>query len=177
MDQKYRDMVAERLKNNSSDIFGNFTTEHAGYIIEQFIGSAQESIEILQGSFADCFYTEITVKPLLEAAAKRIDKEDGIRIITVNGKRFEALEQVVDEVNQKVGKQVIRYIPAQCNNPDKVNHYMIVDDIRYRLEDPHEVVSDGESPKCVKAEVCCNGPQKATQLLADFNEIWDMLQR
>ena len=132
MDQKYKDMVAERLKNNSSDIFGNFTTEHAGYIIEQFIGNAQKSIEILSGNFADSFYAGITIAPLLEAAAKRIQKEGGIRIITVNGKRFDSISQIASDVNHKVKMEVIQYLPVRCNNPDKVNHYMTVDDIRYR---------------------------------------------
>ena len=56
IDQKYRDMVDAKLAANSSEIFGNFSTEHAGYIIAQFISKAEKSIEILSGGFDEREY-------------------------------------------------------------------------------------------------------------------------
>ncbi|PWM72659.1 MAG: hypothetical protein DBX90_14795 [Lentisphaerae bacterium] len=176
MDQKYRDMVDKRLAENSSEIFGNFSREHAGYIIAQFISKAQNSIEIFSGNFADSFYDGISVAPLLEQAAERIQKNGGkIRIITINGVRSESLTQLSERINQKLTAPIVEYRPAKCNNPENVNHYMVVDSMRYRQEEPHPVPTGCEAPEYVKAEVCCNGPQKAARLIQDFNSAWSML--
>lgn len=176
MDQKYQDMVDKRLAENSSEVFGNFSREHAGYIIAQFIANAQNSIEILSGNFADSFYTGISITPLLEQAATRIHKNDGkIRIITVNGTRSKSLTKLADRINQKLNAAVIEYKPAKCTNPENVNHYMVVDSMRYRLEEPHTVPVGDEMPEYVKAEVCCNGVQKAAKLIHEFDNAWEIL--
>ena len=180
IDQKYRDMVDAKLAANSSEIFGNFSTEHAGYIIAQFISKAEKSIEILSGGFADSFYDGISVCPLLEQAAERIKRNGGkIRIITIDGIRSKHLTDMAEEINKNCNcednENVIVYLPASCDNPEKMNHYMVVDDMRYRLEEPHEFVGKGDAPKCVKAEICCNGPQKAALLLQRFNSAWSQL--
>ena len=175
VDKTYREMVDEKLSTNSSEIFGNFSPEHAGYIIAQFISKAQRSIEILSGSFADTFYEGIDIEPLLKQAADRLQSNNGqIRIITINGERCNKLEAIANRINGE-NRQVIAYIPAQCNDPDKVNHFMVVDDRLYRLEELHEVKPEGQTPECVKAEVCCNGPQKAAALRNRFDTVWNQI--
>ena len=100
MDKTYRDMVDEKLNTNSSEIFGNFSPEHAGYIIAQFISKAKCSIEILSGSFADTFYEGIDIEPLLKQAADRLHANGGqIRIITINGERCNKLEAIANRIN------------------------------------------------------------------------------
>ena len=179
LDQKYRDMVDERLSKNSPERFGNFTPEHAGYIIAQFISKAEKSIEILSGNFSDSFYDGISIKPILQQAAKRINANGGkIRIITVNGIRCKKLEMLASEINSEFntdskGKnEVVVYIPAKAKSPEKIKHFMVVDDMRYRLEEPHEVVAVGQVPACVKAEICCNDIQKASGLRTQFDAAW-----
>ena len=176
MDKEYMDMVDERLRTNSPEIFGNFSAEHAGYIIAQFIKNAQKSIEILSGNFSDAFYDGISVKTLLKEAAKRIKENGGrIRVITVNGKVCQKLTELSQEIN-KDAEKTMEYIAAKCANPDAVNHFMIVDGFRYRLEEPHQAYEAGKIPEYVKAEVCCNGPQKAGNLLRTFNAAWTLLE-
>ena len=53
IDQKYRDMVDAKLAANSSEIFGNFSTEHAGYIIAQFISKAEKSMQDMLDAVKD----------------------------------------------------------------------------------------------------------------------------
>lgn len=176
MDQKYRDMVDQRLAENSSEIFGNFSREHAGYIIAQFIARAQNSIEIFSGNFADSFYDGITAGLLLEQAAERIQRNGGkIRIITINGVRSDTLTRLSERINQRLSTPAVEYRPARCDNPEKVNHFMVVDSMRYRLEEPHPVPPESGAPEYVKAEVCCNGPQKAARLIQNFNAAWNLL--
>lgn len=176
MDQKYRDMVDRHLAENSSEIFGNFSREHAGYIIAQFISRAQNSIEIFSGNFADSFYGSMGASLLLEQAASRIQKNEGkIRIITIDGVRSDFLTRLSERINRQRGAQVVEYRPAKCANPESVNHFLVVDSARYRLEEPHPVPPDGGAPEYVKAEVCCNGPQKAAQLIEYFNDSWERL--
>ena len=67
----------------------------------------------------------------------------------------------------------MKYVPAKCSNPAEVNHFMVVDGFRYRLEEPHPVPEGDMIPQCVKAEVCCNGFQKSANLLATFNAAWE----
>lgn len=184
LDQKYRDMVDEKLGKNSPDIFGNFTSEHAGYIIAQFISKAEKSIEILSGNFSDSFYDGISIKPILQQAARRIKKNGGkIRIITVNGNRCKKLEELATEINDALATDktpsnenaVVMYIPAKAKSPEKIKHFMVVDDMRYRLEEPHEIVNTGRVPECVKAEICCNDIQKASGLRTQFDIAWKQI--
>ena len=177
LDPAYREMVDRNLANNSSEVFCNFSRAHAEYIISQFIARANNSIEILTGNFDDDLYNNISVETLLGDAAARIAKNGGkIRIITLAGKRSVALDEMVERINGNLAlpegdsQKIVQYCAGTCAEPEKVNHYIIVDKMRYRLEEPHK-----QEPECVHAEICCNGPQRSAQLLAGFNKAWRIL--
>lgn len=179
LDPAYREMVDRNLANNSSEVFCNFSRAHAEYIISQFIARANNSIEILTGNFDDDLYNNISVETLLREAAVRIAKNNGqIRIVTLSNKRSDSLDSMVARINGSLPPQegnhnaVVQYFAGTCAAPEKVNHYIIVDQTRYRLEEPHT-----KEPECVHAEVCCNGPQRAARLLAGFNSVWGILSR
>lgn len=53
----------------------------------------------------------------------------------------------------------------------RVQHYMVVDGKRYRLESEH----DNPVPDTVHAEVCCNGKAKSALLSGMFNSVWNRL--
>ena len=198
MEKTYNQLVDERLATESPEIFGNFSRENAKYIVPAFIKSAKQSVTILGGSMPDEFYAdpnsdssnqgmaggESTVSDkmfvALEAAAKTLAatmKKDGeipIRIITLDSDNNEAIDAFVKRVNQVLGKQVIKIIHARYTGRHKINHYLIVDHKRYRLEEPHRPFG-GRPPEILKAEVCCNGPLKAQMMEESFNRIWNWL--
>ena len=173
-DIAYQEMVTDNLKKDSPDEFGNFTKTHANFIIKSFIESAQEHIEIFSGSFNDAFYDGLEMFNLLERAAKRIDKPEAIRIITLEQKS-EKLMAFVDQVNKKLGKLVIVYISTIYKGINKLQHFLLVDGKRYRIEESHEPLGD-TMPEKTKAVVCCNRPETVSKWLTYFDGFWDLLR-
>lgn len=170
----YNEMVDDYLRKDSTEVFGNFSPEHAKYIIMQFLRKAEFSVEIMSGTFADMFYDKETVLPLLRGAARRIFPNGGmIRIMTVNGKNSTYLDELVNKVAQEHPHPVIEYRPAAYSGPDRLSHFMVVDGKRYRLEAPHDLTDNGTIPEIVKAEVCCNGTKKSSVLIDFFNKAWN----
>lgn len=168
-ESEYKNMVDLFLKNDSTEVFGNFTPAHAGYITAKFIESAQSSIELLSGHFPNGFYGN--VKEELKKAAERLAKCGGkIRIITADGIESEDL---LDMANDPKLKNNFEYISATYSGKESLNHFLIVDGKRYRLEAPHEKSDD--TPMRVQAEVCCNGKEKAQKLRGYFDIIWKIL--
>lgn len=184
----YNRMVLEHLRTNSPEVFGNLTPENARFIVPTFIEAANESVVIFSGSMPPWFYNEadtIVGAPILDIiqkTAKRFYEKfaenaaGAIRIITVNGVTDPNLDTFVDDVKrQNGGVEVVKIIQATYRgNPQDLQHYIVIDHRRYRLEAPHNQCRDLK-PDTVMAEVCCNGPVKAKRLEAVFDTIWAAL--
>ena len=181
-------MVLENLRTDSPEVFGNLTPENARFIVPTFIEAAKESVVIFSGSMPPWFYNEsdtIAGAPILNIirnTAKRLYEQyagnaaGAIRIITVNGISDPNLDMFVDEVRKENGGvEVVKIIQATYRgNPRDLQHYIVIDHRRYRLEAPHNQCRDSK-PDAVMAEVCCNGPVKAKRLEAVFDTIWASL--
>lgn len=177
-DYRYNAMVDQYIKDDSPVVFGNFTASHASHIITRFLESAQMSVAVLSGSFADAFYDGLAIEILLEQTARRLSANNGhIRIITSSGSSCNRLMALCNRINaalQREDNPVIQYIPARYSGTKPLKHFMVVDAKRYRLEEPHP--SNGiQIPEYVKAEVCCNGRKKASELLESFEAIWKVI--
>ena len=184
----YNRMVLERIQTDSPEIFGNLTPENARFIVPEFIKSAKESIVIFSGSMPPWFYMEEDAtagKPILDVireAANNLhelfaDNAAGaIRILTANGKFDPTLDEFEEAVaQQNNGVRVVRIVQAAyAGNASELQHFIVIDHKRYRLETPH-IVCRNEKLKVVMAEVCCNGPAKARRLESMFNAIWTRL--
>lgn len=184
----YNRMVLDRIQTDSPEIFGNLTPENARFIVPEFIKSAKESIVIFSGSMPPWFYMEEDAtagKPILdvirEAAGNLYqmfaDNAAGtIRILTANGKFDPTLVAFEEDVaKENKGVRVVQIVQAAYDgNDSELQHFIVIDHKRYRLESPH-VVCRNEKLKVVMAEVCCNGPAKARRLESMFNAIWTRL--
>lgn len=168
----YKEMVETYLKTNSTEIFGNFSKDHAAFIVTSFLESAENSVDIFSGSFADAFYSVQGMDVLLLQTAKRLQKNKGrVRIITISGGKNLLLNRLEKEVNDL---SCFAYIPAKFTGTTELNHFMIVDNMRYRLEAPHQPFR--EDSDCIHAEVCCNGKAKAAELTHFFDRVWKRLK-
>ena len=179
-DYRYNAMVDQYIKDDSPVVFGNFTASHASHIITRFLESAQISVAVLSGSFADAFYDGLAIEFLLQQTAGRLSSNNGhIRIITTSGSYLTHLVELCDRINAafpaRKDNPVIQYIPALYSGKNPLKHFMVVDAKRYRLEEPHPSNGD-QIPDYVKAEVCCNGRKKASELLESFETIWRVLR-
>lgn len=157
---EYRNAVESYLKEDSTVIFGNYTKEHAACVVELFAKSARNTIDLLSGCYPSAFYGDIT--ELLRQAANR---EVKVRIITLCDEKNSGLEELSRSNSN------IEYRPGRLVGSDPVSHFMVVDGKRYRLETPHK---EGDPPT-VKAEICCNGVKKASELEYIFNSAWGIL--
>ena len=173
-DADYRAMVTSNIKTDSSEVFGNLTTGHATFIIQSFIESAKESISILSGSFNDAFYDGDTLLKALKEAAKRINIQNAIRIITVE-KESKRLLDFIQQANKEIGKPVISYISTKYTGTEPLNHFLLVDGKRYRIEEPHGEFDSSKKPDIVKASVCCNDTKSVKPWQDFFDSIWGIL--
>lgn len=172
----YDEMVKDLIKNDSSVVFNNISADHAKFIIKSFVDEAKQSIEILSGSFCKAFYSNIDFYNCLESAAKRINSTEKIKIITLNNTDYAAIKEKLALINKTIGLDVITYVPCQYLGKEPIKHFMVVDNKRYREEEPHEEFEQENMPQNVKASVCCNGVKKANELSSKFNSIWDALK-
>lgn len=195
--QAYNQLVDRRLATESPEVFGNFSIENAKHIVSAFIWNAKQSVTILAGSMREDIYSDSASdsaefeKPDCESptskrafaslfhAAQTLASTEippnkyPIRIIMLRDREREIIDAFVNDTNRELGKDVIKIIYARYRLP-RINHYLVVDHRRYRLEAPHDPFIQN-LPPIWKAEVCCNGPRKAKKIEASFDAIWNKL--
>ena len=171
----YRDMVDSYLNTDSKEVFGNFSSEHASYIITRFLETAQSSVDILSGNFHDAFYDSISVRRLLQQTAARLHSLGGrIRLITIDKEAdVVAIKRIFDDINA-LYPNTMAYMPAVYKGNEPLSHFLVADAKRYRLEAPHDKFVADAMP-AVHAEVCCNNRERASELLNLFDNIWQRL--
>ena len=167
--KNYAEMVDYNIAHESTEVFGNFSTEHASYIVTRFLENAKKTVIILSGGFVDVTPTRGLCALLKQTALRLVENDGSIRIITANGEKNSDIERIRDEIG--CGK--IEYIPARYSGTTPLKHFMVIDGKMYRLENAHETLSDGAE---LHAEVCCNGREKAAQLTEFFDRVWHLLK-
>ncbi len=182
----YNRKVDQRLAEDSTEVFGNYSYENAKYIIPRFIESANESVTIFAGSIPDEFYTPTKEpdrsllfgaigKAAANIAANNPQKAaSSIRIITIDGVQNPEFVQFARKTNTEHGCPIIKIIEAKYKGNKQLKHYLVVDHKRYRLEDSHAPFGN-RPPDILKAEVCCNDPDKSAIMENSFNQVWTML--
>ncbi|MBO5704136.1 MAG: hypothetical protein J6R91_06190 [Bacteroidaceae bacterium] len=172
---EYQARLTKLMLENSSAIFANYSRAHARCITRTFFENATSSISVLSGDFGNHFYRLCDIK---QAVLKAIASGVKIRVISLCTEKnsLAAIDSLQEEIkslkesDQSVkGGLEVKF--ATVKTGAQVKHYMVVDDKRYRLEDIH--TDNMGSP--VHAEVCCNGPSKASALNLAFNSVWNRL--
>lgn len=174
----YIEEFDQRLNVASPEVFGNFSVRNADYIILRFVESAKESVSL----FTDRIPGEDgQLNEAVRIAAENIVKNNpkkatgAIRIITVDGEKHPGLVKSARETNAQLHRRVVSVIEAKHHGKKNINPYVVVDLRRYRLESSHRPFN-GAPPEIVKAEVCCNGSNKALVLESSFNRLWTSLK-
>lgn len=172
---RYQERLDRLLFSESPDIFANYSQPHAKCIFRTFFSVAKESIDCLSGDFDSGIFCEPEIADELRCAVIRGARVRIISLGTSSESRNHLVElkKELDEKAKASGKDgSFDYkLGVVLDANAKVQHYMIVDKKRYRLEAPHP------APVCedVHAEVCCNGPAKGAYLTRDFDSIWERL--
>ena len=172
---KYQGRLDRLLFSESPDIFGNYSQPHAKCIFRTFFSVASESIDCLSGDFGTGIFQEPGISDALRCAVIR---GAHVRVISLgtSAESMENLRTLRDNLNAVAaisGKGgSFDYRLGVVRDPHaEVQHYMVVDKKRYRLEAPHPAPVRED----VHAEVCCNGPVKGAYLTRDFDSIWGRL--
>lgn len=173
----YKEMVDKYLKDESTVVFANSNVNHASYIIQKMLESAKKEVCILSGTFNEVFYQGDEVKRAFQVAANSIHKSGGfIRVITADEKEPKNLKRFFKEINDRVGGDVIKYIPAlNKGKPEGIQHFIVVDKLKYREEERHPLLEEPLEQAKIKAEVCFNAKEKASVLANNFNSVWEKL--
>lgn len=174
----YTQQVEDRLMTDSTEVFGNFSSENANYIILKLIESAHESVSVFIDRIpgdASRFYEAIRTAAANIVRHNPQGAVESIRIITVDGKKHPELIQTAEETNTRLRCKVVGVIETRYNKDKPLNTYVVVDLKRYRLEDSHKPFK-GEPPDILKSEVSCNNSTKAVIMESSFNRLWNVLK-
>lgn len=169
---KYQQDLNNCLYSESTAIFSNYCQEHAKCIIRSFFDAARESIEFLSGDFG----AEVFCKgPIHNSIVEAVRRGVRVRVISLNTdeKSRACVEVLSHEAAEAAsgGKGSFNCVFSRVREGARVQHYMVVDRKRYRLESCHP----DHQVDNVHAEVCCNGPAKAATLCGMFDDIWYFL--
>ena len=169
---KYQQDLNNCLYSDSTAIFSNYCQAHAKCIIRSFFDAARESIEFLSGDFgADVFCKGPIHNSIVEAVRR------GVRVRVISLNTDEKSKACVDDLSRETaeaangGKGSFGCVFSRVRDGARIQHYMVVDRKRYRLESCHP----DHQVDNVHAEVCCNGPAKAATLCGMFDDIWYFL--
>lgn len=65
---------------------------------------------------------------------------------------------------------------GKAQNPEALlSHFVCVDDIMYRLENPHQKLTGNSDETDIKAKVCFNNPTVTRSLNQVFDTIWGQI--
>ena len=174
--EEYKKVVFEYLVTDAPTIFGNFTRAHAEFVINSFLDDAKSDLVILSGSFPEDLYFNSNRK--FRDAVQRVQRNGGrVRVITLND-NFPGVKKLDELCKQEEFSNALQHFSATYSGSEPISHFMVVDKKRYRLEAPHVPVTTPEESKANRrAEVCCNGPLKARELLDFFDAVWTRLAK
>ncbi len=80
------------------------------------------------------------------------------------------------EINDRCGKEIIKYIAAEpVNKKSALPHYILVDNKMLRLEEPHEQTNIVDSAP-IKAKACFNDPTFTKGMSMSFDKLFLSLE-
>ena len=170
--EEYKEKVNQFIAEDSSKIFGNYSKRHTRFITERFVSIAEKNVILLAGSLTPVIY-DAPVQTAFRQCAEHLHHNGygGMRILTFDNQPApEWLTTLADQFPDEV-----KFRTCLCKV--KAYHFLIVDDKRYRLEEPHETLGGKTDEEIVniKAEVCCNGPVKSAKLTIYFDRLWNLV--
>ena len=179
---EYEKIVRELSRKNSSTYFSNYSTEHAEVIIKELFKRAQNNIEIVSGN-PKFLLSDKPLKNALSEAATRISQTDNpegkIKIVSISPLDNDTImsnDASFKEINDRCGKEIIKYIAAEpVNKKSALPHYILVDNKMLRLEEPHEQTNIVDSAP-IKAKACFNDPTFTKGMSMSFDKLFLSLE-
>lgn len=173
--EDYVEFVKKQADNRTNVIFNNSSIAHSVVIAENMFNIAEKSIKILSGTLSGIYYSK--VKTFLMNAAKRINKDGAIKIITIDETDNEKIKKLDDDfknINKELGKDVIKYIALDYKAKHKeIAHFYVIDSQAWRIEKPHNTIKDNNEE--VKARVCFNDKEIGTELSNNYDTVWGFI--
>ncbi len=170
---EYQRKLYELLYTDSEAILPNYSQEHAKCIIRAFLDAAENTIVFLSGDFGAGIYKGGEIRDSLAAAVRR-----GVDVRVISLGQDDASKECLAKLDAELHpgseppvKGRFSYKLGVVREGAQIQHYMVVDSKRYRLESYHEM----PVPDSVHAEVCCNGKAKAAMLTNMFNTVWNRI--
>jgi len=170
---EYQRQLYELLYSDSDEIFANYSQDHAQIIIRAFLDAAENTIAFLSGDFGSGIYRKGDIH---DAVVNAVRRGVNVRVISLGHEdgSNECLKQLAQQLDNAADNSVkgrFDYRMGAVRPGAQVQHFMVVDGKRYRIEEAHEM----PAPDSVHAEVCCNGKAKAALLSNMFNAVWNRL--
>lgn len=166
-----KSLLDEMVRAGSDAELHNDSFVDALLLTGAMIRSATFSFCMMIGQGVDLFLGAL--KDDLEEMLRRFERGSGFaRVVLVSANPSPLLEDI-----RKRHPDVFdfRRTTAKPGKEVDVRHFTVTDMKSYRLEHPHGPIGEDSEADCIKAEVCFNGPDVATERTQYFNRVWDYL--
>lgn len=172
IDKEYKQIVEEAIKKEQNFDIPNTTLNHAVFLSQKLLSCAERDVKILTGELSSNYYSR--VRDELEKTADRfhVSKMQGaIKVIIWE----EGSEQNTDfKTLQSKYKDVIEVKNARQTFSTGINHFLVSDSKRYRIEDSH--TRDDVINENVKGRANFNNPDEAKLYNNAFDNIWSAIR-
>ena len=125
---EYRKLVEDADKFDQDFFIDNSTINHAKFLTLKLINRAKNFIRIFTDNLSEVYYCNHII---LEALKIKLNKNTKIEIITRNRTKSEEFVEL-----QKQYKDNLKLYTLK-DKADTENHFLLVDDVSFRIELPH----------------------------------------
>lgn len=151
LEEEWRNIVKEAHSGMESRSIRCTSPRHAKYVSRLLLDGAEREVNIYQGIPEEIFYEDEGIAEAFEEASER-----GVEIgILLQNSADEEFERFCDERGILFRDEV--------QPESEISHWMFVDDVSYRLEEPHDP-EDFKNEKYPKAVVNFNDEDGCNRL-------------
>jgi len=166
-----KSLLDEMVRAGSDAELHNDSFVDALLLTGAMIRSATFSFCMMIGQGVDLFLGAL--KDDFEEMLRRFERGSGFaRVVLVSANPSPILEEIR---NRHPAVFDFRRTTVKPGKEGDVRHFTVTDMKSYRLEHPHGPVSENSDAGCIKAEVCFNGPDVATERTRFFSRVWEYL--
>jgi len=178
--ERYREVLRESWKKPSQNVIPNLYPWHSREATKQLfeyatsgrrLGTHGKIVRILTGSLPDYVYDDV----MYDKIRKYVETDGQVRILVWNTTMDDVGGGDLHDLCSGT-KRLSICLSGTKDLSDELPHFVVVDDSAFRLENPHESVSQSDvsetSPR-TPAMICFDNTGTGSKLSKMFDSLWE----
>ena len=168
------DLVKMAIEQNHYHVFQNHSYYDALLLTMAMINHAQKSFFMFIGDGVENFIQQIETD--FRAMLHRFRDNDGTAKIIVLSTEKKNLPSFDTMEREYAGAFTYRATTIQKENATDYRHFTIADGKMYRIEEPHEIITENSNADSIQAEVAFDNVYVVEYLKKVFDSYWKELE-